>query len=233
MNDPIGKAINDYYQGKHDAQILIQSTIAEDEYLPASYLFRSFDQMPFIEQTALQLCKGAVLDIGAGAGSHALYLQNQNKGVTALELSPIACVVMQQRGVKQVICNDIYAFTGKKYDTLLLLMNGTGIAGTPEGFEKLLQHLKTLLTPGGQLLIDSSDLIYLYTDEDGSVWYDINASTYYGQTRYELSYKGAKTAFDWLFLDEERLTGLSHKNGFRAEKVVDGNHYDYLYRLTR
>lgn len=231
-SDPFGKAIYDYFHGAHNCQLKIQSDIAEDETLDSAYFFRPFLEMPRLEQLALSYCKGKVLDIGAAAGAHSLILQDKQIDVTALEVSPLSCLTMQKRGIKKVIQSDLFDFTSDKFDTLLLLMNGAGIAGTLNGFSKFLNHLKTILNPGGSILIDSSDLRYLFEDENGDIWIDVNSDKYYGQLNYNVSYRGKDhLQFDWLFIDEDHLRTIAQENGFKAIKLADGEHYDYLYQL--
>lgn len=231
-NDPFGAAIHDFFEQGLAPDIAVNTNYTEDEIIPVSYLFRKENEMPEIEKTALKLCKGSVLDIGAAAGCHALVLQEKGLDVTALDNSVLAVEVMKKRGVKEVLNADIYTFSGKKYDTLLLLMNGTGIGGTVSGLKKLLVHLKSLLNQNGQVLIDSSDIKYLFEEEDGSMWIDLNNSNYYGEMQYELSYKNHKAKFDWLFIDSKKLQKLATEAGFRFELVKKGDHFDYLAQLT-
>ncbi len=231
--DTLGAACHDFLAGQKDAQIIVQSNIVEDDVLPVEYLFRSFDQMPVLEKKALTLSYGKILDVGAGAGSHALYLQQNNKLVYANEISPIACSVMKQRGVKNVIEQDFYTLpSSEKYDTILMLMNGIGIAGDTNNLEKYFAKVKELLTPDGCLLVDSSDVRYLFEDDDGSILINLN-DDYYGEISYRMNYKDIKgKTFKWLFIDDELLRYYAEKNGFKMEKIADGMHYDYLAKLT-
>ena len=130
-----------------------------------------------------------VLDVGCGAGSHSLYLQNQNFDVTSIDISPNAIKACQLRGLKNARIADLLLFNKEKFDTILLLMNGTGIFGTLENTPKYLQHLITLLRPNGQILIDSSDIIYMF-DEDDYGGRRIESDGYYGKLEFQLSYKG-------------------------------------------
>jgi SAM-dependent methyltransferase len=190
-------------------------------------------QMPVLERKAMSLCRGSVLDVGACAGAHSVYLQGQGFDVTALESSPLCCEVLISRQIKQVICEDIYQFEGRQYDTILLLMNGTGIGGTLNGLERLLRHLQTLLKPEGQILIDSSDLIYLYQEEDGSALIDVAADHYYGELTFKTQYKKWESkSFPWLYVDLNNLQYIAKKNFLKVSKTFYGQHYDYLARLT-
>ncbi|MDX5442903.1 MAG: class I SAM-dependent methyltransferase, partial [Hymenobacteraceae bacterium] len=160
--DAMGLALQAYMQGQHQAEIIVHSNIAEEDVIPVQYLFRTEDEMPAIEKQAREMCYGKVLDVGAGAGSHALALQNKSLQVTALDISAGAVEVMKQRGVKKAIRKNVFKYSGQQFDTILMLMNGIGVAGTLDGLDALLDHLKTLLRPGGQVLLDSSDILYMF-----------------------------------------------------------------------
>lgn len=231
--DPIGKAVHDYFHGITGDTILVRTDIAEDETLSPSYFFRTFDQMPLQEQEALRRCKGKILDIGAGAGAHSLWLKEKGLEVVSIDISPLSCETMRKRGLNEVICKDIYSLSEMKFDTILLLMNGAGVAQTLPGLSILLNHLKTLLNPGGRILADSSDLLYLFTDENGESWIDIASDTYYGEMEYQLSYKGIRgKKFPWLFVDPDTFIEHAEQCGFKVVEKMMGLHFDYLVELT-
>lgn len=232
MNDPIGQAIADFYKDGTAPDILINTNYTEGENLPPAYFFRSIDEMPGIEQTALKNCRGKILDVGAAAGSHALELQKREFDVSALEKSELACEVMQKRGVKKVVCTDLFQFEETGFDTILLLMNGTGIGQTLEGLKKMLLHLKSLLNEDAQILIDSSDIQYLFEEEDGSFWVELTSNNYYGEMDYELTYKNHSKQFKWLFTDFETLAKISEDAGLRCELVAEGEQNDFLAKLS-
>ena len=232
-HDPIGHAVLDYLNGIRGESILVTTDIAEDEQLLPSHFFRTFDQMPIQEQEALKRCSGKILDVGAGAGAHSLWLQDHGFEVDAMEISPLLCSAMQQRGVKNILLQDIYFLNDRKYDTILLLMNGAGIAQTLPGLNILLLHLKTLLNPGGKILADSSDLLYLFTDENGEMWVDIASDAYYGEMEYQLKYKSIKgKPFAWLFVDPETFCDYAINSGFTVKDKFIGAHFDYLVELV-
>lgn len=231
QKDIFGKALLDYFHGNYTEDIVTETNISEEDTLPLPYLFRSFEEMPKIEQKALQLSKGKILDVGCGAGNHALYLQQKGMNVTAIDLSPGAVEVCKLRGVQNANVMDILDVS-EKFDTLLLLMNGTGIFQNLVTAPNYLTHLKSLLNPGGQILIDSSDLIYMFEeDEDGGVWVS-GDKYYYGELTFTMRYKGESTAtFDWLYLHFALLKELSLEAGLQCELVLEGEHYDYLAKL--
>lgn len=228
----MGKAAQDYLKGIRGLNIKVRSNIAEDDVIPVDYLFRSFIEMPDLEQTALTLCRGKVLDIGAGVGSHTLYLQQKGLETDALDLSKGCYEVAKQRGVYHYYNTNFYTFKPETpYDTLLLMMNGIGLAGKLDNLTQFFAQLKKLIQPNGQVLLDSSDLRYLYIDEDSYV--EVPEDEYYGEVTYTMHYKNQHTpAFPWLFIDPLLLAQEAKANGFRFEKIKDGSHYDYLARLT-
>ena len=230
MKDLFGKALLDYYDGQYTEDIITATNISDDDELPLPYLFRDYKNMPKIEQKAIQLCRGSVLDVGCGSGSHSLYLQNKGLLVKAIDISQGAVKVAQKRGVQNVQLLDILDET-EQYDTILLLMNGTGIFQEMRQVVKYLEHLKTLLKPNGQILIDSSDIQYMYQDDDGGLWIDTNAG-YYGELDYYISYKGEEEIpMKWLYLDFETLNMACVSIGLRCDKIMNGEHYDYLAKL--
>jgi SAM-dependent methyltransferase len=231
--DPIGKAVHDYFQGIVGDSILVRTDIAEDETLSPGYFFRTFEQMPLQEQEALKRCKGKILDVGAGAGAHSVWLKEMGLEVVSIDISPLSCEVMRNRGLTQVVCGNIYSLTNQKFDTILLLMNGAGVAQTLPGLSVLLEHLKQLLNAGGRILADSSDLLYLFTDENGDSWIDIASDTYYGEMEYQLTYKTIRgKKFPWLFVDSETLAEYAERLGFTVVDKVKGLHFDYLIELA-
>ena len=230
--DPMGAAILDFQKQGKAARLRVLSSMFEEDEMPVKHLFRSTREMPMLEQKALQLAKGRVLDIGAGAGCHALALQEKGLAVKAIDISPLSCEAMKLRGVKDAECINLFDdHLGTGFDTILLLMNGTGIAGKIEHLSALFQRLKALLNPGGQILIDSSDLKYIYENEDGS--FDINLNgAYYGEVDYQMIYKDVKgDRFDWLYVDFPLLKSIAETCGLHGELVAEGEHYDYLARF--
>lgn len=231
MKDLFGKALLDYQSGQYSEDLITWTNISDKDDLPLPYLFRSYSEMPKLEQKALQLAKGKILDIGCGAGNHALWLQNKGFKVKGIDTSKGAIEVCKTRGVLNAelipLLNE-----SERFDTILLLMNGTGIFQELTQVSQYLRHLKSLLHPEGQILIDSSDITYMYQDEDGGIWLDIN-SNYPGELDYFLSYKGEhEVPMKWLYLDFETLKTACLTVGLQCKKVTDGEHFDYLARLS-
>ena len=232
MKDLMGRAIWDYYYQENSEDLQTETSISELDDLPVSYLFRDYQEMNALEKKALDLSFGKVLDVGSGAGSHSLYLQNERKlEVTALDISPKSIEVCKARGIKNAICEDLLQFSEKDFDTILLLMNGTGIFQSLEHIDQYLQKLKSLVAENGQILLDSTDILYMYDqDEDGGVL--VPATGYYGELDYYLHYKGeSELPMKWLYLDFDTLENAAIANGFKIQKIEQLED-SYLAQLT-
>ena len=233
MKDLMGQAIWDFYHDQSPENLLTETSISEIDDLPVDYLFRDFDEMNLLEQKALELSQGKVLDIGAGAGSHSLYLQ-EDKGleVFALDFSPKSVEVCKLRGVKNTVCSDILQFLRNMNDNILLLMIGTGIFQSLDKIDIYLEKLHSLLNENGQILIDSTDILYMYDrDEDGGVM--VPADHYYGEVDYFIHYKlDTEKPIKWLYLDFETLKRAAENNGFKIEKILQEED-SYLARLKK
>jgi SAM-dependent methyltransferase len=231
MLDLFGKAILDFQTNNSPEDLVTETNISEADEMSVGYLFRSFNEMPKIEKKALQLTKGKVLDVGCGAGSHSLYLQEKGFEVIAIDISENAIKACELRGLKNALAKNLLDLENESFDTILLLMNGTGIFETLSKTSKYLQKLKSLLNPNGQILLDSSDIIYMFDEnEDGS--YIIPVDGYYGELTFTVSYKNeTEEPFPWLYLDYNTLQNAAHTIGLQCELVLEGKHFDYLARL--
>jgi len=230
--DIFGKALLDYQSGNYTEDIITYSTITGKDEMELPWLFRNFHEMPILEQTALQLCNGKVLDVGCGAGSHSLYLQDQKLIVKAIDISEGAIKTCIKRGVKNTQIQNLWDIKNEKYDTVLALMNGVGISGDLENLTPFFKHLKTLLSKNGQIIMDSSDVIYMYQDEFGE-FHIPKWKNYYGEVTFKFQYKNEfSEKFKWLFVDFNLLHKHATQAGLHCELVKKGYHYDYLARLT-
>lgn len=227
LEQVFGRAILDYFDGTEPEKLILHNNYGTTEEMPVELFFRQPDDFPELEHIALALCDGKVLDVGAGAGSHALFLQRRGHEVHALEHSRTACEIMTRRGVREVRHGDFFQYTGEQYDTLLLMMNGIGLASNLERVAVLLEHAKTLLNPGGQVLFDSSDLSYLY--QDGTVQ---RPEGYYGEVGFQYEYKGVKgQPFGWVYIDQDTMIALAQASGWVIQILFEDDQDQYLARL--
>lgn len=238
MKDLFGKAILDYQTNNSPEDLITETSISEEDEMSVAYLFRTFEKMPKLEQEALSLAKGKIIDVGCGAGSHSLYLQNEKKlDVTSIDISENAIKACQLRGLKKAKVQDVLSLENEKFDTILLLMNGAGMCGKLKHLSKFLMKLKSLLHENGQILLDSSDIIYMFNDEDtedteGGKWIPAD-NAYYGEVVFNITYKGKKEKpFEWMYIDYNTLQNEALTIGLKCELILKGEHYDYLARIT-
>ncbi len=231
-NDPFGQAILDYLSGDYKPNIRVDSSLTEDEEIPVKYLFRKENELPEKEIIGLKSCEGKVLDAGSGSGTHSLILQEKGFDVTALDYSKKCVEAAQKQGVKKAVYANFFDYnTEEKYDTLLFLMNGLGIMGRVEHVDLFFKQCKKLLVPGGQIIGESTDILYMFEEEDGSLLVDLNGQ-YHGEIEYQMSYKDIEGDwFNWLYIGEQVLEDAAKKNGFSFEVLYYGDNSDYLVRM--
>ena len=231
--DPMGRAIADYWKTKKADRLRVFSPMFEEDEIPLTTLFRKYEDMPEIERKALDIATGRTLDVGAASGCHSLVLQKKGIDVTAIDISPLAVETMKERGVQKVIGQDFFTLEGQQYDTILMLMNGIGIVGSLDRLPEFFQVLDKILAPGGQVLCDSSDISYVFEDETGMI--DIPEDMgYYGEHSFQMQYKDTiGEPFDWLYIDADTLKRKADRSGYVVEVVAEGEHYDYLARITK
>ena len=228
----MGAAIHDYFHKGEADKLVVRSSMFEDDEIPVADLFRDYEHMPELERIALEEASGLILDVGAGSGCHSAALRQLGKGSVAIDISPLSVQVMKERGIDARQVNLYDESFDERFDTILMLMNGTGIIGNLDNMPAFFSRMRQLLNPGGSVLIDSSDLRYLFEEEDGSLMIDL-ADDYYGQLDYQMQYRDVLgEPFDWLYVDFDTLAFYAEENGFYAELVAEGEHYDYLARLS-
>lgn len=230
--DILGMAINTYLNNKRKDTILVHSDKAESQPYSVPYFLREVDDFPAIEKLALQQCKGRILDAGAGAGIHSKWLLENGYDVLPIDTSSGCVKYMHSIGISQAQEINYFNLEDETFDTILMLMNGFGIMGTVDSLPSFFDYTKKLLKPGGQIIFDSSDLIYLYQEDDGSIFLDINDS-YYGEMEFTMEFDRVKgDPFKWLFIDPDLLEQKAEENGFKLEVLYKGENFDYLGRLT-
>ena len=230
--DPMGRAISDYFHTKKAGKLRVLSSMFYEDEIPVATLFRNFTEMPVQEQKAIELCNGRTLDVGAGSGCHSVILNDRGLETVAIDISELSVDVMKERGIDARNINFFDETFTEKFDTILLAMNGIGIVGKIERLPHFFRSIKRLLAPGGQVLLDSSDIRYIFMDDDGSMDIDL-AAGYYGEIDYKMRYKNITgEPFDWLYIDFDTLSMYAEEHGFICEKCIDGEHYDYLARIA-
>lgn len=231
-NDPIGQAIHHFHYNNDDTPLIVNSNITEGEVFPVSHFFRTYDKMPLLEKKAMSMVKGKVLDVGAGAGSHSFYLQKNGFDVTAIDISELSCEVMRNKGLLKVICTDIWTFESKPFDTLLFMMNGIGVVKNLDGLNLFFHYIKKFVTPNGQLILDSTDIKYMFEDHQEFLSKK-SRKDYYGVLEYNISYKQFKgNSFCWLFVDFNRLKASANSAGWNVDLIYKSSNNHYLAKLV-
>lgn len=225
--DPLGQAIHDYYWEKRNTPMRVWINEIEDTPLYPVIFFRTLREINHLERKAISLCTGKTLDIGAGAGCHSLILQKDGNDVVALDNSMSSCNVMKERGLETVVHSDIMKYAESGYDTLLLLMNGFGLARSESALVAFLLHLKSLLGKGGKIIGESTDIFYIIQKTPGSAEIDLSKK-YYGEVDFRLQYGKLTTQFPWIYPDEHLLEDAAKDAGLQFEVLHRGDRYNFL-----
>lgn len=235
---PMARAVWRYLNGDDDAHAEVVHDDGSRGRLDAATLVRD-DGLPDVEALALEMASGRVLDVGAGAGPHALALQDRGLSVTAIDVSPSSVELMRRRGVRDSrrvdVMGDATALEGERFETVVMLMNGLGVAGDLDGLALLLDRLRAWLAPGGVVLADGSDLAL---SDDPRALDRVAAreasGRYRGEARYRLADPGGAPGpeYGWLFIDPETLRALAESRGWRCQVVFDDGEGGYLARLV-
>lgn len=223
-------ALRAYHRGREDAAVRVRSSLGEDEALPAAVFFRGGGELFPWERYALELARGDVLDLGAGTGVHALELQARGLDPLALEDQPGLVALMAQRGVRRTLRADFRLWAGRPADTVLMLMNGLGPAGTLAGLGRFLRHARRLVATGGQLLVDIAQAL----PEPGPRPADLpRAGAFAGEAWIELAFDGRRgRPFRELYLDIETLSRAAREAGWRAAVAFEDGEGAFLVRLS-
>ncbi|WP_221409102.1 class I SAM-dependent methyltransferase [Reichenbachiella versicolor] len=226
MKDIHGQAIKDYYRGE-ESPLLLYNSYGEPEEMPVEVFFRDEHDFTYLEHLAISACEGKILDLGAGAGTHSLFLQALGYDVEAVDNSLGCATIMRDQGIKNVI-HDNYQNITKKYDTILMLMNGIGIAGKLNNIPELIEKCFNMLEPDGKIIFDSSDITYLYDSETP------RPEHYYGEIRYQYEYKGEKSNwFDWVYVDSGKIQEICNRMNLSCEILTKGDDDQYLGCITK
>jgi len=232
---PHGAALLAYVRGDAAAELRIRRDDGLVGVLPAAQYFREPAAFTASERSALEACRGQVLDVGAGTGLHSLELQARGFRVTAIDISAVAVEIMRERGVAEARCADVWELEDEGFDTLLMLGHGIGMVETLAGLDRYLAHARGLTRPGGQVLLDSTDVTR--TSEPLHLAYheaNRRAGRYVGETRMQLEYAGSRGPFcGWLHVDPATLGEHARRAGWSPEVLLEGDTGEYLARLQR
>ena len=230
---PHGKALLAFFEGDQTAELIVRRDDGLESILPVSHFFRPFSKFSRLELTALDRCSGTVLDVGAGSGLHSLVLQERGLSVSAIDIDRNAVNIMKYRGVLDAHCVDIFEYQGAPVETILLMGHGIGMVETLAGLDRFLPFVRSLVTPGGQILLDSLDV--RSTSDPRHLAYQANnrlAGRYLGETRLQFEYRGLEGPWcGWLHVDAETLSEYADGAGWNCTLLEQLESGDYLARL--
>jgi hypothetical protein len=227
-SDILGQALLDFLKMGTGERLIAHTSYGPDETYFLDYFFRDLDGMPDLEQYALTLCKGRILEIGAGAGSHALILQEAGKDIVTMDSSRGCVNVMLMRGLLKVQHMNVFNLHTGGYNTLLLLMNGIGIAGNLGGLVRFLKKAEEITDSRAQILFDSTDVSHtLEKDAEES-------GRYVGEIKYQFDYRGVRGPwFEWLYIDQEKLFKICEQTQWIPSILFEDGKGHYLARLLK
>lgn len=234
---PHAAALLAYDRGETEASIVVVDDLGDTDALSAAHFFRSESDLPPVEREALALCEGRVLDFGAGAGCHALVLQERGHSVCAVEILPELVELLSRRGVLDARPGSVFHPPAGRWDTVLMLMNGWGLPETLAGLERFLVSAERLIAPDGQMIADSTDVRRFAADwrvENGHRFALRDDGRYVGEIQFQLEYDGRRgDPFTQLYVDPDTLRVLGARTGWEVEIVASGQNGEYLSRLRR
>ena len=234
--EPLGAALLAYHNGRHDAFLRIDSDVFDSEDVAVRHYYRpDKDRLEDLDRRALERCKGAVLDAGAGAGRHTLDLQCRGLEVTAIDVAKDAVQVMLDRGISDVRQGDIFTSDLGSYDTILILMNGIGMAGRHEGLEKLFNRLRQLLKPGGRVVFDAAGLDAEISRLDAENLSDMAIGRpHLGEVYFRLTFDDLEGSwYPWLFPTSTQVADAAHDAGFDFTVMGRGARGAFLAEVKR
>lgn len=226
-HDILGSAMQSYFLRNDDTPVRVFINKNEEPEMFPSIFFRPYKNMLKYERIALKESRGKVLDLGCGAGCHALYLQGKGCDVTAVEISKKSVKVAQKRGVVNLINEDWRNLSLKNFDTVLVLMNGMGLAESPAELKMMFRKLKSFLRKSGCVLIDSTDVTYAKAD-----WPMLDTE-YFGKVQFELKYKGKTQCFPWLFVDFDTAVQTAKSVKLNVEVLERARNGHFLLKLSK
>jgi len=214
-----GAALLDCFRGDGAATLICHQDGERDD-VPAAFWLR--ETLDALELQALDLCRGRVLDLGAGAGPHALALQRQGHDVTAIDIVPECVSIMLERGVRNALHADLFTFEGGPFDTVISLCNGLDKVGRLTELPRFLDRMRQLLVPTGQLIVDSFDLRVGADDAClARMARKHAAGRYFGEMDLAFEYGGRTGApFCTLQVDFETFVRIAASAGWEVELLA-------------
>lgn len=225
-HEPLGLALQHFLDRGEDTAIGVHRSDGLSYSIEARDFFVVGGRLGPLDEEALRQSRGRILDVGAGAGRHALALQEGGREVVAIDISPLCVDIMRRRGVLEARLADVFRVEAEdfgQFDTILFLMQSIGIAGSLFGLERLLVSLRPLLRPGGQILFDSSANVSVSAQGKSS---SEGIDVYFSHDGLE------GESFSWIYIDERSLSETAGRLGWSMDVLVRMQEGEYLARLA-
>ncbi len=233
--EPFGLALKDYWDGNKLAKVIFH----RDDGLVDDYFvrdcFRKPEDFSELEKKALESCFGKILDLGAGVGPHSLKLQKMGLEVYAMDISTEACEIMKKRGLKNVLCSDVYDLQKRNFDTILLMGRAIGFVEDLAGMAKFLRHCENLLSSKGIILFDSLD-VRVTSEPDHLAYQKRNRKLgrYFGVIGLHVEYKGKHgRSFKLLHIDPETLNNIAEELDWKFKILHKDEKGHYLAKIFK
>jgi SAM-dependent methyltransferase len=226
--DVFGQALFDYFNGREDSQIVVERSDGEvgPDGGPKVYFSEYKDwPPPPIEKRAMRYVRGRVLDVGCGAGRHALYLQDKGHEVVGIDNSPLAIEVCRCRGLKDARLLSIGRISSRlgRFDTILMFGGNFGLVGNFEKGKRLLRRFAKITSRRGRILASSVDPYD--TDDPMNLEYhktNQRKGRMSGQIRLRVRYKTYKSAwFDWLIVSKDEMREMLKDTGWKLKRTIE------------
>jgi hypothetical protein len=160
MSDPFGRAIRDHHRGEREEPLVQRDGDWAREHPIERFYFSSFTGESDGERWLESRLDGPLLDLGAGAGRHALYFQERSETV-AVEVSDHLVETMADRGVEDARRGDMFAlreqFDRDRFRSALAIGTQLGLAGSMDGIRRFLNDLAYVTTPDATAVVDCYD----------------------------------------------------------------------------
>jgi SAM-dependent methyltransferase len=237
LQDAFGHAVMDFHRGMGGWAVVER----DDGYIDSSEgidtYFADSKKWPAHQRKATRLAKGRVLDIGCGAGRHALHLQGKGLDVTGIDESPLAIRVCKERGLKRARVASITRIPPNLgvFDTILMLGNNFGLFGSRRRARWLLRRFRTLTSDNGRILAESLDPFA--TKNPFHRRYqksNLDRGRMRGQVRIRLRYQSYVTKwFDYLLVSRKEMQGIVKGTGWKITRHIESGGPLYIAVLEK
>ena len=220
-----------YFKGQDICEIIERDDGYFSSYQSPKIYFSEYPDWPIIEQKAMDFVKGRVLDIGCGAGRHALYLQQKGFSVVGVDSSPLAVKVCKLRGLKKVkvVSLEDLTFKPNTFGTILMLGGNFGLMGNPKKARRLFKKLRRVTTKNAIIIAETRDPYN--TDNPLHLEYhrlNRTRGRLSGETRIRVRFE--KTATKWieyLMVSKEEMEQLINGTGWKISRFIDSKNAGY------